>query len=221
MSNARRQLLNYIIDVERCVAAGAENIAGIGRLAEYDDLLRELAKQVPTLGPTVELHASLRRSDERDAATHLLHLVMQGRQLRAAISKSADPDLPLMEITPSGPWTTAMPLDQLYRDLANIRNSYNRREALLNGSLQAPDDMRLINEWLADAINTGRSAADTAVDVLLPMFGAAVANEFAHHGFTRNEVTKARRLVGLCRIDPEAGKQAIISEHPHLAHFLE
>jgi hypothetical protein len=237
MTNALTHLLSFITDVERCVVAGSVNVAGTERLAHHATMLNQLSKQIPALANLAQLTQHFVAAKEQptstgesfnnmlvysgnEAATDLLNLLSQTRALRGAIASTVAPEVHANDFPPSGPWTTEVPIEDLFKELKLVRNNYAHREAIKEGAKQSPHDLRLVNEWLNDAVGNGPSPADLAVDVLLPTYGADVVEDFNSAPFQSTELTKARRLVGLCRIDPEAGRVAILEEHAELAKYL-
>lgn len=221
MLPVRQLLLDYITALEQSSAAGAVNVSGTGRLRPYTAILEQLAAQVPTLTALASLNRRFVEAHERDAGAILLDLLGHARTLRTALLGNVTSAEPLHALPDSGPWATPLRVDELVTVLKQTRRSGHRREALQQGSQQTPLDLRLLNEWIRDAVTTSYHIPDLPMDVLIPAYGTAVIPDLNDDFFQESELSKARRLVGLCRLDPAAGRAAVLEEHPELANYLE
>jgi hypothetical protein len=212
---AREQLLGLAADVDRLLAAGVASGGGAA-LRRRGKALGELAKKVPALGPVAD--AVGRVAGTNRPATAFLDLLVMTRQVRVGLA-AGGPVGKLEPLPASGPWRTAVPLQELLPVSRELKGSARIPEEIIADATKwgRLGDLRLSSAFLALLEDEGAEARqkdreaererDEAAEYGLSALGAGVLGEIRAGYRPGGGKSDVRRLRAICRIDPKAGAE--------------
>jgi hypothetical protein len=209
----REELEALAADVRRLLDAGGAAASGDGRLLRRAAALRSLARQVPALEAIATAAEGTASVPPARATAALLDLLLVARHARAGLAApSAAGDA--VPVPDAGPWATP----------AHVRNlafcaACLRRAALDDGerAALAVADLRLLDAVVVALREASDDVADLLAERTLPAFGPAVTAELRRGLEHEPPLAAARRLIALCRLDPDAARDALRALDPEAA----